>query len=1011
MGGLKMKATHRSIIITCLISLSFVGCSKIVETEVDEQEVIDSREWSVRIEAIKGASKTKALTEEENDIKATWTAGDQIHVKLGDDFIGDLQAESDGQTTTLVGNVTTSLIKVGDTLTLTYLSPNYKDQRGTLSSIASCCDYAVAKTTVASVNDAEGTFGTGPALFENQQSITKISFAKGEIPFKPASVTISSESGLLITDYENGSPVYGEIQFDYNGEDPEVFVALCSDCQDTDTFTFIVSDANEVLSGTKRALLQKGKYYETQVLLSREGPEAVDLGLSVMWASYNLGASSPTEVGNRYAWGEVKPKSSFSLAGYKWLKGAINTLIKYNRRPILGYNGFADSKSILEPQDDAAHVEYAGKWRMPTREECEELINNCTWQSTNVNSMTGYWATSKINGNRIFIPTPNEQVGNYWTSSEGSEYYSNSNSNSFPDGSAFQASSKIYNVRRTVLDISRWNGLMIRPVWGDGIRLDKKRLELCVGGSQQLHVSYFPSSASNQDVLWSSDKPAVAVVSSDGTVSGIAVGTATITATTASNGTSVSCLVTIIKAPEYVDLGLSVKWGTLDLGASSPEKDGDVYAWGECEKQTTVEGYTDSYSWRTYKWNDATDSSLTKYCTDAYYGKNGFVDNKWTLDLEDDVAYARLGGKWRMPSADEINELNENCTTKSITVNGVSALQYISKINGNSIILRNPNGYSLRSSTLSVNNPSMCFVVQFSDVYASPRCAGSHVRPVYDEETSCIRVQSIELDKTTLEMRAGQSAILHVSFTPENPTQTGVTWSSSKTSIATVSDDGLVIAKSAGEAIITAQSVDGKISSTCSVSVIGAEYVDLGLSVKWGTANLGAYNPENEGEYFAWGETASKESYTWETYKWSKDDTELLTKYCSDSYKGYNGFTDNKAQLDNSDDVVKVRLGGSWRMPTYDEITELRDNCTITSSSLNGEDGFVVKSKVNGNSIFIPRWTGRISGTNLTYTSPCLWSSSVSSGIYSSYISFQSSGMYVSGMARNVGLNVRPVME
>lgn len=124
-------------------------------------------------------------------------------------------------------------------------------------------------------------------------------------------------------------------------------------------------------------------------------PEAVDLGLSVKWANFNIGAFDPTHYGDYFAWGETEPKETYSWATYKWCDGTDANITKYNS---------ADGKTILEPADDAAQVHWGGKWRMPTKEEIEELIDNCTWSESIQNGVKGYVVTSKHTGNSIFFP-------------------------------------------------------------------------------------------------------------------------------------------------------------------------------------------------------------------------------------------------------------------------------------------------------------------------------------------------------------------------------------------------------------------------------------------------------------------------------------------------------------------------------------------------------------------------------------------------------------------------------
>ena len=103
------------------------------------------------------------------------------------------------------------------------------------------------------------------------------------------------------------------------------------------------------------------------------------------------------------------------------------------------------------------------------------------------------------------------------------------------------------------------------------------------------------------------------------------------------------------------------------------------------------------------------------------------------------------------------------------------------------------------------------------------------------------------------------------------------------------------------------------------------EWVDLGLpsGTLWATCNVGADRPGDFGDYFAWGETTPKQSYSWENYKWCYGYSSTLIKYCTNSSFGYNGFVDNKNELDPEDDAAYANWGPSWRMPTYDQTARL----------------------------------------------------------------------------------------
>ena len=160
--------------------------------------------------------------------------------------------------------------------------------------------------------------------------------------------------------------------------------------------------------------------------------------------------------------------------------------------------------------------------------------------------------------------------------------------------------------------------------------------------------------------------------------------------------------------------------------------------------------------------------------------------------------------------------------------------------------------------------------------------------------------------------------------------------------------------------------------------------VDLGLpsGIKWASFNVGARAPWEYGDYYAWGETEEKEDYSWETYKWCNGTSTSMTKYCTNSDYG---TVDNKSVLDPEDDVATVKWGGDWRMPTEAEQAELRNNCDWEWTEVDGVAGYNVKSRVNGNSIFLPAagycrdadvkskgdvgyyWSSSLDGSNSSY--------------------------------------------
>ena len=150
-----------------------------------------------------------------------------------------------------------------------------------------------------------------------------------------------------------------------------------------------------------------------------EAVQAVDLGLSVKWANMNVGATNPEGYGDYFAWGETVPKAIYHWIAYFDTNDVGITFTKYN------ING---GKTVLDPGDDAAHVNWGGSWRMPTLAEWQELLDNCTWTWTTQNGINGYKVTSNRAGytdNFIFLPAAGFRYGNCLDNS--CSYYMGSN--------------------------------------------------------------------------------------------------------------------------------------------------------------------------------------------------------------------------------------------------------------------------------------------------------------------------------------------------------------------------------------------------------------------------------------------------------------------------------------------------------------------------------------------------------------------------------------------------------
>ena len=502
----------------------------------------------------------------------------------------------------------------------------------------------------------------------------------------------------------------------------------------------------------------------------------------------------------------------------------------------------------------------------------------------------------------------------------------------------------------------------------------------------------------------------------------------------------------------YIDLGLSVNWATFNVGAAKSEDYGDYYAWGEVEPYYEP-GYAQSvfpiwksgkssgYDWTSYQYYS--ESKLIKYNSDT---SNGFVDDKATLDPEDDVAHVKWGGEWRIPSIAELKELHRYCSWEKIKQNGINGYLVTSLVSGytdRSIFLpaagsrydtslgsgfgndidywSNSRGYDAYSALSLLT----CYNYDGDPGYvgedATNRSCGFSVRPVFPSETFNNIVTNIILSKEELNMVIGENVRIYA--TPMNgigsEVNADIQWLSSDESVAIVNNEGLVTAVKEGSCTITA-SVDS-VKSTCNIVVSSPdendsvfEYVDLGLSVNWATCNVGAASPERYGDYYAWGEIETKRYYSWDNYIWANASEKSLTKYCNAREYGNDGFYDGKTILDPENDVAHVKWGGEWRMPSVSELNELLENCTWVWSTQNGVDGYRVTSNkpgYEGNYIFLP--VGYLQGDGLSgydYIG-CYLSNSVNTDNPDNawYLDFSSGRKRLDSTYRCYGLAVRPV--
>ena len=600
--------------------------------------------------------------------------------------------------------------------------------------------------------------------------------------------------------------------------------------------------------------------FTTDERLTESGHEYVDMGLSVKWATMNVGATVVEEGGDYFAWGEVERKESYIWDNYHY-GNSRTTLTKYCESEEYGT---VDNKTMLDLLDDAAYMNWGGKWRMPTYNEWDELLRNSTWTWVEQNGVKGVRVRSTKNGNCIFLPTTGYKVGtdlNYKDDIVGFWSGSLSKNSSYM---SYGVSVESPNNTASFYGFNRYNGYPIRAVMDNAITPPAVDIPVVV------------TSAASE------------ITKNSAVVGGNVVS----------------------------DGGLEVtERGVYYSMSANPIETGTKV---ECGSGLGEFTYT-----------------LTDLQTGATYYVRAYAKNKFG------VAYG-----------EEISFVCEALPT--ITTTQPTNVSYTSATIGGNV---------MEDGGASVTERGVCYSTS-----ANPTTSNTKIISGSGTGSFTCNLTGLQ-EVTTYYVRA---------------------YAINAKGTAYGEEIGFTTTKE-GEGIEN-----------------GYMYVDLGLSVKWATCNVGANSPEGYGDYFAWGETSTKSTYNWSTYKWCNGSSSTLTKY---NTRSSYGTVDNKTQLELSDDAVRANWGGSWRMPTDAELTELREQCTWTWTNQNGVNGYKVTSKSNGNSIFFPAAGYRDdsllydAGSNGYYWSSSLFTVSPYGAWYVDF----GSGYVYSDYYRYYGRSVRPV--
>mgnify|MGYP006872999812 CR=1 FL=1 len=420
--------------------------------------------------------------------------------------------------------------------------------------------------------------------------------------------------------------------------------------------------------------------------------------------------------------------------------------------------------------------------------------------------------------------------------------------------------------------------------------------------------------------------------------------------------------------PEAIDLGLSVKWGSFNLGANSVTDYGNYYGWG-----------------------DAT-GLLTVGDRDGLYGRNAKNENQVNCHIggnpELDIVAKELGGKWRLPTPEEIEEL-QHCTISQVRDYNKSGVNgYTFERNGKTLFFPAA-GY--------FNDSGQKDLGQFAEIWSDSTGTNSSYAYYY-------RIIPSD-NKLTME---SVNRKMHLSIRPVYDDGSG-----SGNNNNDDDDDNKTPAEDETDKTNAIVAGSDKNSKT---GIIPQDGVDMGTGVKWARWNLGATakkGVDSMGQYFAWGDTISRQSFTEDEYMspYKGVAAESVTE------EAPYGFM----YIDAKYDAATYLWGKAWSIPTSGHFLLLMNNCNIEWTTQDGVNGYLFTSKINGNQLFFPaggfKW-----GEAVAYEgySGYYWTNQVyNTGGADKMVSWASSLNFfddtvpssLSGLDRFAGMFIRPVMK
>lgn len=455
---------------------------------------------------------------------------------------------------------------------------------------------------------------------------------------------------------------------------------------------------------------------------------------------------------------------------------------------------------------------------------------------------------------------------------------------------------------------------------------------------------------------------------------------------------------------DFIDLGLpsGVKWANVNIGSTVASDLGDNFAWGETTTRTTF-----------------TEDNYKHHKTTGYTDIGADISSSAY-----DAATAKIEGT-HMPTEAELQELMNNCTWTKETVNGVDG--FIVSRNNKSIFLPLGNYWTATQNIADISKASALkeYVnnnqVTTKEQEAALRYLGKMIRPVTSYVTTTAPTAVAQTTATlngmvNIESFEGAEVGFELSRSSA--------MASATTHVVTVSANGAYNYTATGlaegnmyyyRAYVkmtvgnTTKTYRGAIKSFATKSTPGTTptAIDLGLHVKWADRNVDANLPEQDGNYYAWGDLQTQLNYTAVTYR-----------HATGSVSSYSMHNIGKNITASQWDIATIKFAGCWRMPTKAEMDELMNSCSWTWGTKEGVPGYWVENGLTHENIFLPA-AGYRTGTNLNENdvNGRYWAGTTDSGSdsYAQALYFTPTNRYVGQgndyRIRFEGLTIRPVYD